>query len=95
MARFRGYLRGRGEGSRLGDYMTGMYAEVTGVELGVEVTARADAMLGDVITVYATGGRFGTSRLYLGTVILEDGRVTFTPPVGGGPVRRAPEEGGR
>lgn len=74
MAHFFARIRGnRGDATRLGSQHSGMTADVNGWNNGVTVKARFDPNLGDVFTLYATGGSNGrTKRVKLGDVIAGD-----------------------
>lgn len=69
MAQFRAVIQGnRGKASRLGTKSTGMYANVNGWNLGIQVDAsHIDGK--DVFTVYKTGGsNAGYSREKIATI---------------------------
>lgn len=78
MARFIGSVQGnRGEATRLGTPNGGIRTVARGWNVGVNVQGNKEAD-GDVFTIYADGGSNGhTAGMYIGTVKLVDGKVTF------------------
>lgn len=80
MAHFIGALQGsRGAVTRLGTPSSGINTVARGWSVGVNVQGYAQAD-GDVFTIYADAGSNGhTAGMYIGTVKLVDGKITFIP----------------
>ena len=80
MAHFIGALHGnRGSVTRLGTPNSGIQAVARGWNVGVNVMGRKEDE-GDVFTIHADGGSNGRAAgMYIGTVKLVDGKVTFIP----------------
>lgn len=80
MAHFIGALQGsRGAVTRLGTPSSGINTVARGWSVGVNVQGRKEDN-GDVFEIYADGGSNGhTVGMYIGTVKLVDGKVTFIP----------------
>ena len=80
MAHFIGAIEGsRGSVTRLGTPNSGISTVARGWNLGVNVQGCVEDD-GDVFTIYADSGSNGhTAGMYIGTVKLVDGKITFTP----------------
>jgi hypothetical protein len=80
MAHFIGTIEGsRGSVTRLGTPSSGINTVARGWDLGVSVQGSKEAD-GDVFTIYADSGSNGRlAGMYIGTVKLVDGKVTFIP----------------
>ena len=80
MAHFIGALHGnRGSVTRLGTPNSGIRTVAHGWSVGVNVQGRKEDD-GDVFEIYADGGSNGyTAGMYIGTVKLVDGKITFIP----------------
>ena len=80
MAHFIGAIEGsRGSVTRLGTPNSGIRTVARGWNVGVNVQGRKEDD-GDVFTIYADSGSNGRmAGMYIGTVQLVDGKITFTP----------------
>jgi len=79
VAHFIGAVQGsRAEATRLGGPSSGIRTVARGWNVGVNVQGRKEDD-GDVFTIYADSGSNGrTAGMYIGTVKLIDGKITFT-----------------